>query len=222
MAENDVLKYDYDKAWDYENGFYLTSHPKRLSKALAHFELYKKITHLPGHVLEFGVFKGTSLIRFLSFRDILESSFSRKVIGFDAFGKFPVAGDEHDVKFIKKFESAGGEGIPVAQLEEALARKGQSNFELIEGDIFVTLPDYLEQHPELKIALLHIDVDVYDPSKFVLEKLYERVVPGGVIIFDDYATVAGETRAVDEFLAGKGQSIQKLSISHIPAYAQKV
>jgi hypothetical protein len=50
-----------------------------------------------------------------------------------------------------------------------------------------------------KIALLHIDVDVYDPTKVILESLWHRVVKGGILMLDDYGTVAGETGAVDNF-----------------------
>ena len=78
--------FDSEMCWDYENGFYLTSHPNRIGKLVAHYELYKKIVHLPGEILEFGVFKGASFIRLLTFRELLESTYSRKIIGFDAFG----------------------------------------------------------------------------------------------------------------------------------------
>ena len=84
-----------------------------------------------------------------------------------------------------------------------------------------TVPDYVNNHPELKIALLHIDVDVYKPSVAILKHLFDRVVPGGLIVFDDYGTVAGETRAVDEFFLEQNIIIEKLSISHIPSYIRK-
>jgi len=43
--------FDSEMCWDYENGFYLTSHPNRIGKLVAHYELYKKIVHLPGEIL---------------------------------------------------------------------------------------------------------------------------------------------------------------------------
>jgi len=49
------LGFNVDKQWDYENGFYLTSHITRISKMLAHYELYKSVVNLPGHVVECGV-----------------------------------------------------------------------------------------------------------------------------------------------------------------------
>lgn len=53
-----INRFDETKEFMYENGFYLTSKPYRLGNILAHYELYKKILHLPGDVVELGVFKG--------------------------------------------------------------------------------------------------------------------------------------------------------------------
>ena len=75
--------------WKYENLFYLTSDKKRILKLLDHYEVYKKILNIKGDIIECGVFRGASLIRFLTFRDLIEKNNKRKIIGFDAFGKFP-------------------------------------------------------------------------------------------------------------------------------------
>jgi hypothetical protein len=216
-----ALGFKPEKAWDYENGFYLTSHVTRIPKLLAHYELYKSIVHLPGHIVECGVYKAASLIRFATFREVLESPHSRKIVGFDAFGRFPRHAAEADIEFIKRFEATGGEGISTQELERVLAHKSLHNIELIKGDILDTVPQYSAAHPELKIALLHIDVDVYQPTVTILENLYDHVVTGGLIVFDDYGTVAGETRAVDEFLADRSLTIEKLPVSHIPCYIRK-
>ncbi len=218
------LGFETEKCWDYENGFYLTSHVTRLAKMLAHYELYKTIVGLPGHIVECGVYKGASFLRFATFREILESPHSRKMIGFDAFGSFPDDNEDADNKsFVRRFSDAGGDGISLQSLAEVLAYKGFDSCELIEGDICRTVPQYVLDHPELKIALLHVDVDVYQPTKVILEQLFGRVVQGGLVVFDDYGTVAGETRAIDEFLekTGRESLIEKLPISHIPAYIRK-
>jgi hypothetical protein len=102
-----------------------------------------------------------------------------------------------------------------------MEHKGFGNYELVQGNILQTVPDYVTAHPELKIALLHIDTDVYEPASVILNNLYDRVVSGGLIVFDDYATVPGETQAVDEFFADKDVVIEKLPISHIPTFIRK-
>lgn len=217
----ELFGFDIDQQWDYENGFYLTSHTTRLGKMLAHYELYKSIINLPGHIVECGVYKGASLIRFATFREILESPFSRKIIGFDAFGEFPKQDEANDAQFVEEFEKVAGPGISVDELAEVFAHKSLENYELVQGDITEVIPEYLSGHPELKIALLHIDVDVYKPSITILANLYKKVVSGGLVVFDDYGIVAGETRAIDEYFDGERVHIEKLPISHIPSYIRK-
>ena len=207
--------------FEHENRFYLDAPPKRLGKCLAHFEIYKKIINLPGDVVEFGVFKGASLARLLTFRSLLESEDSREIIGFDAFGKFPKRGDESDLKFIKRFEDSAGDGTSRLELENAFHAKGFRNFTLIEGDILKSLPEFLEARPHSRFSFIHLDTDIYEPAVAILRHCYNRLVRGGVLVMDDYPTVLGETRAVDEYFEGHDVRIEKLSISHIPSFIVK-
>lgn len=221
MKSKKLYDFYIDKQWDYENGFYLISNPSRISKFLSHYEIYKLILGIPGDIFEFGVYKGSSLVRWASFRENLESQHSRKIIGFDAFGKFPESGDDEDQKFIKRFEEAGGDGIRVEQLHDVFSHKNFINYELVKGDIFVTLPQYLNSHPAQKIALLHLDMDIYEPTKFALETLFPFVVDQGIIVIDDYGTVAGATRAIDEFIDNRKLRLSKLNFNYIPTFIRK-
>lgn len=218
---NSYFGFDAERAFEYENGFYLTSSLSRIGKLLGQYEVYKRITALPGEVVECGVYKGASLLRLLSFRELLEAPDSRRVIAFDAFGRFPRTGDQNENAWVDGFEREGGDGIPASELTRVLTRKSFRNTELVPGDINETVPAYAAAHGELRIALLHIDVDCYEPTVTILQHLFERVVPGGLVVFDDYGRVAGATRAVDEFLRGHPHPLEKLSICHIPAFLVK-
>lgn len=212
------MKFDFDKMYDYENGFYLTCSQDRIAKLLAHYELYKKIIDLPGAVVECGVFKGASLIRFATFRNALENYFSRKIIGFDIFGEFPDTSFADDKPFRDRFISqAGSESLDVEELQGYLEQKNlAANVELIKGNIINTIPDYLKNNPHLKISLLHIDVDLYEPTKSSLECLVPLVVKGGVVILDDYNFFPGATKAIDDYFSG--HEILKFPFSHTPSF----
>lgn len=217
-----INKFDTDKAFEYENGFYLTSNISRLGKEITHYELYKMITNLPGDIVELGVFKGTSLIRFATYRELLENVNSRKIIGFDSFGEFPKTNYEEDKLLRQNFIDSAGSSLSVNDLEECFKHKGIKNVELVKGDILKELPLYIKNKPQLRISLLHIDTDIYEPAKMALEILYDKIVGGGVIIFDDYGTFPGETKAVDEFFKDKNISLRKFTFSHnIPVYVIK-
>lgn len=206
--------------WLAENVFYLRSPVSRLGKLLAHYEIYKMILGLPGAVVECGVFKGASLVRFATFRSLLETEDSRPIHGFDAFGAFPRDGisSEADQAFIERFQSAGGDGIAPAALQAALAAKKLGNVMLHAGLVGDTVPPFLASHPALKIALLHLDLDVYEPTRLCLDLLGERLVPGGLIVFDDYTSVEGATRAADEFAKANGVKLEKLPYYSVPAF----
>ncbi|MDR2598084.1 MAG: TylF/MycF family methyltransferase [Treponema sp.] len=223
--EKEIFGFNFGKPFDYENGFYLTSASSRIAKSISHYELYKKIIELPGEVVECGVFKGVSLIRWATYREILESQFSRRIIGFDAFGKFPEnISMETDIKFVKSFETVAGDGISKEDLDNILEYKKFQNIYLIKGFIPDTFFGYFEEKPATQIALLHIDVDVYEATKTCLDNLYERVVKGGIIIFDDYGQVEGATKAINEFiktLEKRNYIIQKLPYNYVPAYMIK-
>src|SRR5688572_3922137 len=217
----ELFGFDLDNFWDYENGFFLAAPAARLGKVLAHYELYKRVVELPGQVVECGVFKGVSLMQFATFRRLLETDDSRRIVGFDAFGPFPGEHDAADAAFVEQWERRAGPGIPIDDLRQALRHKSFDNVELVAGDVLETVPRYVAERPELKLSLLHVDVDVYRPTLAALEHLYDRVLPGGIVILDDYPTVAGATRAVDEFFRDRNVTIQKLPLAHIPAYLVK-
>lgn len=213
---------DFEKTFDYENNFYLSCETTRMSKVLAHYELYKMTLDIPGAIVECGVLKGCSFVRFAAFRDIFENSYSRKLIGFDTFGPFPETNFEADKKLRQRHVDICGEGISKEQLIEVLEHKGTAkNVELVEGDVTQTLPQYVKEHPEFKISLLNLDVDIYEPSKVILQELYPRVVKGGVIILDDYGTFPGETTAVDDYFKGQDIKIRKLPFCMTPSYIIK-
>ena len=208
--------------WDFENGFYLTCENYRISDFISHLELYKMILKLPGDVLEFGVYKGSSFIQFLSFREYYENFESRSIVGFDAYGKFP---DDlkldSDKSCIRKFEKEVGFGISESDLDMYLKKKNFSNYSLVRGDICNTLPEYLKNNPAKRFSLIHIDVDVYEPTKYILENTWDKIVKGGICILDEYGLEEGETKAVDEFIHNKNILIQKLPYKYKPSFIIK-
>ena len=221
----DIRKLSADNYWDYELGYWWFGDVSRLGKVLTHAELYKSIIDLQGTIAEFGVYKANSLIRWLSFREIYEKSSMRKIIGFDAFGTFPTKGLSNvrsDLNFIKKFEKNGGDGLSLEETKSILKAKSFTNYELIDGDVRDTLLEFLKKNNMERFSLIHLDMDVYEPTAFVLKKLFDRLVVGGLIVIDDYNTVEGATIAVDEFIAQHPTlKVEKLPYNKIPYFIRK-
>ena len=214
---------NFEKAFEYENNFYLSCDITRISKILSHYEIYKMIKEIPGEIVECGVFKGASYLRFAMFREIFGNPFSKKIIGFDTFSKFPETTFQDDDKARSKIiDSAGSDSISKEQLVKILDNKGlNKHVDLIEGDITETIPSYVKATPELKISLLNLDTDIYEPAVTILEHLYPRITKGGILMLDDYGTHPGETKAVDEYFKNKTVEIKKFPFAMTPCYIIK-
>jgi hypothetical protein len=102
---------DFSRAWEYENNFYLFCDSSRMSKIIAHYELFKIVNRLPVTIFECGIFKGTFLTRFAMFREMLGSVHSKKIIGFDIFVKFPGKKYQDDLKFRERLISGAGDEV---------------------------------------------------------------------------------------------------------------
>lgn len=214
---------EFDNAFEYENNFYLSCDITRISKILAHYEIYKMTREIPGAIVECGVLKGASFSRFAMFREIFGNPFSKKIIGFDTFDTFPETEFEGDKDARnRQINAAGINSISVDQLYEVLKNKGiEKNVELVEGDITKTVPEYIEKHPELKISMLNLDTDIYEPAVTILKYMYPRITKGGVLILDDYETFPGEAKAVDDYFKDKKIEIKKFSFCMTPCYVIK-
>jgi O-methyltransferase len=66
----------------------------------------------------------------------------------------------------------------------------------VKGKVENTIPQNIPQ----KIALLRLDTDWYESTAHELKHLYPLLVPGGVIIIDDYGHWEGARKAVDEYI----------------------
>lgn len=221
MASSDMG--EVTDPYHYENEFYRTSSPARIGKLLAHSKLYEQILTVPGAVVECGVFKGNSLFRWASFRTLFDSSSERPIVAFDTFADFPSAIREDDRHVLSGFlRDAGSLSLSEADIHAALDGKGcGENVELVAGDLLQSLPRYVGERPALRVALLHVDVDLYEPTCVVLEQLVPRLSTGGVCVLDDYGIFPGATDAIDRYCLEYGYHIQKFSYVRSPSYFVK-
>jgi hypothetical protein len=226
----EMPKFDEQTMYDAETTFNLTMTHERLAKFLAHYEAMKMVKDVPGNIIECGVFKGTSLARFAAIRNLIGNDFSSKIIGFDVFNdEFPTTEFEEDNEQREHWlETAGGSSIDINQLTTIFNHHGVDNFELIPGDICETVPYYVKNNPGIKISLLNIDCDFVEPTFCVLEHFFERVMPGGIILLDNYAgegtsgiSYHGDTKGVDNYFADKNVKIQRFPWAARPCYIIK-
>lgn len=166
---------------------------KKTQRVLYLYRRFQQVQDLEGDIVECGVGHGESLL-FLSYFVRMEGK-QREIWGFDSFQGFPEPTEE-DKSPRNPQKGAWGDTSKNVVLK-MLKKGGYDCIRLIEGFFDDTMKGPL---PE-KIALLHLDVDLYQSYKLCLEALYPRIVQGGVILFDEYhdPNFPGADKAIDPF-----------------------
>jgi len=194
-------------SWDSYNDFLLRGSLDRFTKILARYELFKMVMEIPGDIVEGGVFKGTGILYWAKLIQVFNPLSIRKVVGFDTFEGYPeTTKHEYDKKAGVQFIlSARYTEVPPDEIMEIAKQLHLDHrVEVVKGDATITIKDYVESNPGFRVALLNLDFDINDPTAAALEHLYPRIVPGGVIVLDEYAARPwGESDATDEFFKDK-------------------
>ena len=203
-----------------ESPFLFTSYSQitELYTTVRIFDLCKDIT---GNIVECGTFKGNSLMLYANlFDNITPYVVEKKIIGFDTFNGFDDSfiNKEKDAASINNINNTMFKNNNYELLQKSIdiydTRRPLGHIpkiELVKGDACKTIPKYVKDNPELVISLLYLDFDLYEPTKTALENLYDRVVKGGVVVFDEfsYNKYPGETLAVMEII-GLNHRLKKI------------
>jgi hypothetical protein len=177
-----------------------------VSDFLVRYELFRLIQDVPGAVLEFGVFNGQGLFTWAHLSSILEpNNITREIIGFDTFAGFAGVTDKDGSDHPDTVRQGGFRVDSYERLQKAIEVFDHNRFighvpkiRLVKGDVSETIDNFLEQNQHIVPAVLYLDMDIYQPTVAVLNKLLKRVPKGGIVVFDEFAHKAypGETAAL--------------------------
>ncbi|MFQ5754371.1 MAG: TylF/MycF/NovP-related O-methyltransferase [bacterium] len=175
--------------------------------------LLEQTKELKGDVVELGVGPGRFLAYCSSWLEI--NGTSKRYYGYDSFEGFPSVSEEDKVNLSSerlKRVRPGNYAFSKSRIERLIKKLRLKNIVLTKGDFSNSLR---KVRPDA-ISFLYMDCDLYEGYKIGLEMLYEYVVPGGVILFDEYELVnewPGAKRAVDEFFHDKIEKPMELPFS---------
>ena len=158
------------------------------------YMLAKRSEKIEGDIAEVGVYRGGTA------KLICEVKGNRSLHLFDTFEGIPQV-EEVDEPGLRRGQFAGS-------LEEIeLLFEDYSNVYCYKG----LFPDTAEPVREKKFSLVHIDVDTYASTLSCLKFFYPRMSGGGIILSHDYISVAGVSKAFDEFLEDKPEPIIEMA-----------
>lgn len=180
------------------------------------YALYQAVGHvaragLPGAFVECGVWKGGSaMVAALGFQEL--GQHDRDLYLYDTYEGMsePTA---RDVSFKDqaphrewhKIRGTDSNIFCANSLADATASLGTTGYSpqrlhFVKGKVEDTIPATVPD----AIAILRLDTDWYESTRHELEHLYPRLVPGGVLIIDDYGHWRGARDAVDGYFAAHG------------------
>ena len=202
---------------------------QKLTKLLALYEIFKKILHTKGSVVECGVFRGFGLMSWAHISAILEpTNLTRRIYGFDTFKGFPSISKKDNKKFRNNIKKGDLRSNSFNELQKIIKVYDQNRFlehitkvELIKGDATKTIPEFIKKNPHLVVSLLFLDFDLFEPTKVAIENFYPRMPKGSVIAFDelDNPLWPGETLALLEKIGINKLKIERFRFDPYVGYA---
>ncbi|MFL5382969.1 MAG: TylF/MycF/NovP-related O-methyltransferase [Longimicrobiaceae bacterium] len=213
MTRLDVVSRDMEPAF---TSLFADCHHLTMTSPERMYALYKAVEYLvrnrvPGDLVECGVWKGgSSMMMALALAHFGDTT--RTLYLYDTFAGMPAPG-EADVDAEGRESASTWERMqrdghnewcysPLDEVKANLARTGYpaDRVVYVQGKVEDTIPG---TRPE-RIALLRLDTDWYASTRHELEHLYPALVPGGVLVLDDYGAWQGARHATDEYFAGRG------------------
>lgn len=201
-----------------------------MSKFLTKYELFQKILRVNGSIVECGVLHGAGTLAWAKLSSIFEPvNHTRKIVGFDTFEGFPSVHEKDTATGTFNQLRAGGltgstyervaEAVRVYDLNRPIGHIPK--VQLVKGDLSLTAPLYLNENPHLVVALLYLDLDIFEPTKVAIETFLPRMPRGSIIAFDELNAkiFPGETLAVLETLGLRNLRIERFPFDSYVSYA---
>jgi O-methyltransferase len=156
------------------------------TRELLYEHLAKKVIgNRPITFLEFGVYLGGSMRSWTSLNTEIQSEF----IGFDSFEGLPEAWVNVSTTLTKGSFSTNGQ-VPIINDIRVKIMKGWFND---------TLPKFLAKFSTDKKMIIHLDADIYPSTMYTLCNLDSYILPGTIIIFDDFSSMLHDFRALEDY-----------------------
>lgn len=194
----------------YEKGMQLSDTPERGSKRRARFynlvSFLKTVKLLEGAIVECGCWKGLSSYLMCHYLKQMDSTFDggsyHIVDSFEGLSE-PSSEDIISKSLVdhvgerkgRHFKASGAYSAQMIDVKRVLSSFPKIHYH--QGWI----PQCLGELPDMHTKFVHIDLDLYEPILGALNYFYPKMVPGGVIVCDDYGSLywPGAQKAVEEF-----------------------
>lgn len=201
---------------------------QEITRFLTMHEVFKKALPIHGSIIEVGVLEGFNLFCLGHLSETFEHrNYSREIIGFDTFEGYASRDAEKDnlssnmnlpqtysYELLKDCVDLYNDSIEFNQFEK---------IKLVKGDAVKTIPQFMDEHPELTVSMLLCQCGMYKPTLTALKHFYPRMPRGGVVVFGsvNHDRTPGETEALVEAIGLDKVKLERLDFSTKFAYFVK-
>ena len=185
--------------WDLIDHWPLYVGKVNLARNLAITDLFRSTLTIPGDVVEFGCWKGSTTLLLAKLLAIYDPNGPKMVHVFDSFEGLTQFHDA-DAGAVGQLGHYQGSrqhlesSAKLADIHEMLA--------IHEGNIELTLPIFAQEHHQTKFSFIYCDTDLYNATTVILDNMWRLLSIGGIMVFDQWnmEEFPGEGIAVNEFL----------------------
>ena len=192
------------------NNFIFSNDIRLIGKLLYRYNFFKLTMNLPGDIVEIGVFKGSGIVAWLKFIQLFTPYTNKKVIGFDFFSQDDAIEYTNTCidgnALVDVMNRVNKNDLSLENVTKNIISSGinSSQLLLVKGDITVTTKKFVNENNGFRISILYLDADLCEPTYHALINFWDRIVPGGYIIFDEFEHHKfSESTGVDKFLKEK-------------------
>lgn len=163
-----------------------------MARIFAIRELYEKIVMFPGVIIDLGTWRGQTAVVCENLRAIFEPMhINRRIVCFDTFTGYVGFSDKDKATDLHK-EGTYKVGDDYSEyLKNLLILHEKNNamghnhgkHKVIKGDCRKTLPAYFKENSNEVVSLAFFDVNAVEPTWDSFQKIYDKLVPGGIIAF---------------------------------------
>ncbi|MFN7221850.1 MAG: class I SAM-dependent methyltransferase [Burkholderiales bacterium] len=184
---------------DYIHHFPCFTGAMTLARYLSLYECYQKTLGVAGNIAEIGMYKGAGSLFLAKLTQLYEPLALTQVHGFDWF-----QGAQNLSESDQKHLITGSYAEPQERVNSLVESQDLSHLVKIHClDMASTqIEDFFHTHRHLQFKLVIFDIGIYEVVSKSLPLFWNRLTPGGIMIFDQYNfdIAPGETEAVRELL----------------------
>jgi len=200
--------------WSIVDHWPLYAGTANIGRFLAISDLLRSTLTVPGHVAEFGSWRGANLLFMTKLLNVFDPHGSKVVHCFDSFEGLTTFAAEDGA------EADASRGSYAGSFDELLEMIAlyelQDDIVLHKGLIQDTLPPVLSENEGLTFSFIYCDTDLFEPTKIILKSLHNRLAKGGLFVFDQWndSRWPGEGVAANEFMVEYGEFYETRHVAH--------